>query len=162
MTDYSRFQSAAAGVQIAAAQSRLAGTARPFKDVLAQRLGELQRSASMEISPRRAMGEVTVVGAGEASVDVNFPVWFTEKPSFSFGGELAEGHSPEATNFPTISVMVLSWVTEERGYTIYYVGAKLGIVTTGVASHSVIAHWAAEGKAMQNPRSNIPGLDDQF
>ncbi len=94
---------------------------------------------------------VDVVGAGDLLVDVTFPVWFTEKPYPAFGGELAEGFSPEPTNFPTVSVVVATWTTMQRGLGKYWTGASLAIVTTGAADHRMVVDWQMTGKAMANP-----------
>lgn len=116
-----------------------------------RRRADLERADLMTIGLTRVTGFVDIQGAGEVAVEIEFPVWFTEKPSASFGGELAEGHSAEATNFPTISIVILRWITATRGLGTYYSGAVLGVVTTGVSDHGMIAHYQLEGKAMQNP-----------
>ena len=133
---------------------------RPLVHGIDQRVNQRDRAASMNIAPTRLSGFMNVTGTGEVSVDVAFPIWFIEKPSLTFGAELADGHSPEATNFPTVSVMVLKWRTETRGLGTYWVGATLGVVTTGKEGHETIVHWQAEAKALQNPKANIPGFDE--
>lgn len=116
-----------------------------------QRRADLDRIDSMMVKVHTVTGWLDVTNAGEASVDVNFPVWFIEKPGFYFGGELADGFSPVETDFPTISVMVLRWDIETRGLGEYWVGATLGVVTTGAADQKVTVHWHMEGKALRNP-----------
>ena len=119
---------------------------------LEQRRGELGRVGDMSVKLHRCTGFVTVQDAGEVALDVYFPVHYVERPGMSFGGELAEGHSPEETNFPTVSVVVLRWIKQKRGeMSEWFVGANLGIVTTGREAHQMIVHWHAEGKAMVNP-----------
>lgn len=122
-----------------------------MRSPIEQRRADLERVESMTVKDHVVTGLVEVSGAGEVAIDVNFPVWFVERPSTYFGGELADGHSPTETDFPTISVMVLRWAKETRGLGEYWTGATLGIVTTGDADHQVIAHWHMEGKALRNP-----------
>jgi hypothetical protein len=93
-------------------------------------------------------------GVGESSNDILFPVKFLEKPYFSFGGELTKDSSPTATMFPTISVVVLDWNFEQTdtGKIVkrLYVGATLGVVTTGV-NEKMTVHWRFEGSGIVNP-----------
>lgn len=118
-----------------------------------RRRADVARGEQILVAPTTAVGLVEVQNAGEVLVEVTFPVWFTERPFFSFGGELAEGHSPEATNFPTVSAVVNTWTKNQRGLGTYWVGATLCLVTTGRADHRMVVHWRMEGKALANPVS---------
>jgi hypothetical protein len=100
-------------------------------------------------------GQFIQSGVGESSNTIWFPLRFIEKPYFSFGGELTPDSSAVTTMFPTISVVVLEWEIEEdetitNSYKRAYVGAILGVVTTGVAERMNV-HWRFEGKGMVNP-----------
>ncbi len=57
---------------------------------LEQRRSTLINGEDAGIKPTRVSGFQIVVGEGETAVRVDFPVWYVEKPSMSFGGELAE------------------------------------------------------------------------
>jgi hypothetical protein len=127
----------------------------PFEN----RRAEVDRQDAMGISNHRISGFLTVLGAGEVAVDVPFPLWFVEKPAFSFGGELAEGHSAEALNMPTVSCVVLRWATQTREMATYWTGANLAVVTTGKEDHSMVVHWHMEGKAFVNPVAGDGGTD---
>jgi hypothetical protein len=133
-----------------------------MRSPIESRRADLERVDAMTIKDHVISGLIEVNGAGEVAIDVNFPVWFTEKPSTYFGGELGDGHSPTTTDFPTISVMVLRWAKETRGLGDYWTGATLGIVTTGEAEHQVIAHWHMEGKALRNPVGGKGDTDDSI
>jgi hypothetical protein len=109
-----------------------------------------QRAASLEVKVVSANGFVQAAGAGEGLVDVVFPNWYVEKPAISFGGELAN-QSPVAGKFPTVSVVVTSWSTQDRNFNTYYLGATLAVVTTGPPDQVLIVHWQAEGKALSAP-----------
>jgi hypothetical protein len=132
----------------------------PASSPFEQRRVKIETQQSMQIQLNNVSGFIQVNGAGEALQDVNFPVWFVEKPTFTFGGELMDGHSPIKTKFPTISVMVARWNKEKRGYANYYVGASLAIVTTGDVTQQIIVHWSTVGKAIRNPIG--PPLSDDI
>lgn len=125
-----------------------------------QRRAEIGRVQDTTVKLHRNTGFVTVQDPGEVALDVNFPIWFVERPGMAFGGELAEGHSAEETNFPTVSVVVLRWITKTRGdLSTWWTGATLGIVTTGREGHKMVVHWHAEGKAMVNPLNTSGDAD---
>lgn len=97
--------------------------------------------------------------AGEALIDISFPVWFTEIPCMTFGGELAAGDFVQDRRYPTISVIVVEW-TKKQADRIgggYYVGARVAVVTTGKTGQQIWAHWRAEGKAMRTPLVDMNG-----
>lgn len=129
---------------------------RGVQSAIDARRSHLQRGEQVLIAPTRVVGVVNVTNSGEVLVSVEFPVWFTERPSFSFGGELTGGFSPQQGTYPTISVLVASWNNVTRGLGTYWAGAALAIVTTGEENQQMIVHWQMEGHAMQNPVS--PGL----
>lgn len=125
-----------------------------------QRRGTISRIHDVTVKLHRTSGFVTVQDPGEVALDVHFPLWYVERPGMSFGGELADGHSAEATNFPTVSVVVLRWLKQTRGdIGQWFTGATLGIVTTGREGHKMIVHWHAEGKAMVNPLNTSGDAD---
>lgn len=129
-----------------------------------RRRAYLDRVDEAVIKKTRVSGFEKVVGTGETSTEVAFPVWFTERPSMSFGAELDENDFAEDTKFPTVSVVVLSWnknLTERIGGG-YWVGATLAIVTNGRAypTQRFVVHWQAEGRAIRNPALESGGTDD--
>jgi hypothetical protein len=113
-------------------------------------------------------GEYVQSGVGESATTVIFPVHFIEKPHFSFGGELTKDSSATDGKFPTISVVVLEWIMKEpeedkkndqNWLKRYFVGAILGVVTSGVAEKMNV-HWRFEGKGLMNPFSSSENLDE--
>lgn len=94
---------------------------------------------------------LNVNGAGETTVNLNFPILFQERPALSCAGELAEGSVLQAGSFPWCSAMVASWVTEERNGQTYYTGAKVAVVVGGPSRQKSIVHMNVEGKALQSP-----------
>lgn len=122
---------------------------RPFE----QRRGEINTQQAIEVAPTTLTGLVTIEGAGEATVDVTFPIWFVEEPGMFFGGRLGPNQTVSSGNLPTVSVVVLFFREVEVDPSVYYVGARLAIVTSGGAEQQMIVHWHAEGKAIANPSS---------
>lgn len=95
---------------------------------------------------------VDVRGSGESRVTIDFPVIYSEKPIFTFGGELDLNQTPEETNFPVISVMVLTWDTIEKSdQRTFYRGCEVGIVCLGKERQRAIAHCVFEGMAFRDP-----------
>lgn len=122
----------------------------PFSPFESRR-SDIDRQDASSVGNHRITGFLTVINAGEVAVDVIFPLWFVEKPAFSFGAELAEGFSAVALNMPTVSCVVLRWAKELRDMATYWTGATLAVVTTGAEDHQMVIHWHMEGKAFVNP-----------
>jgi hypothetical protein len=56
------------------------------------------------------------------------------------------------TQMPTVSMVVLRWIIEDRPpYSNMYTGAVLGIVTEGPVGSRVFAIWHMDGIAFSNP-----------
>lgn len=134
--------------------------ASPTPAPLEERRGAVNRIEAMTGRVHRVQGFIDVEGAGETSYEVGFPVWFFERPLFTFGGEMADNEAPEAENFPTVSVVVLGWKKQEFDMNVsYWSGAYLGIVTTGRLGHRMTVHWQMEGKALRNPMAGASSTD---
>lgn len=133
---------------------------RPINSVLEGRRGEVERQRSVQGGSHRISGFVEVAGAGEVLADVNFPVWFIERPSMSFGGELGPNEPLEVENYPTVSVMVKSWAKRQKAGADYFTGATLIVVTSGPEKQRVIAHWQMEGRALVNPLLSTGSTSD--
>lgn len=115
------------------------------------RRGVVDRTSAMGVNDTKITGTHQIEHAGEISIDVAFPVRFVEEPDPSFGGVMSPNQAPEASNFPTVSVVVLQWFTVEANGATHYVGARLAIVTTGKADHKMRVKWHMEGRAIRNP-----------
>lgn len=132
-----------------------------FQEPFERRRGELERTTSMYGRVHKIHGFVELAGSGETIVDVKFPVWFTERPAISGGGELGEGAVLEEGSFPIFSAGVVKWVYEEKaGGARYYTGAQLVLVALGPADAKSIVHWQLEGKALRNPLNDLGDTDD--
>jgi hypothetical protein len=132
------------------------------RPLLEQKRYSVQRIEAMTVRPTRLQGRTQILGVGEVSFDVEFPVKFVEVPILSFGGELDKTSVVTATTFPTISVCVIEWENEEArlGDDGLFVGATLAVVTGGNPGQSIWVHWTFDGKALRNPVDSIEGVDD--
>lgn len=113
------------------------------------RVNDLQSvAASLTNVPAR----VAINSRGEASSTIMFPVKFTTQPYFSYGFEIQEGEGVMPGRLPTGSAYVDEWIKVERlPSTIFYVGAKVVIVTTGLAYQKMILNANFTGTALSNP-----------
>lgn len=116
-----------------------------------QRRGTVDRQQAIQGGVFRVSYFMEMAGDGEATIDVNFPVGFTEYPACFMGGALAPGQVLVDGNFPWCSVMVGTWKTLEKGNRSFYVGATLVLTVGGPTSQNSILHFHVEGKALQNP-----------
>ncbi len=129
-----------------------------------RRRADLGRIDDFTIKTTRVSGFILTEGAGEGLHDLTFPVTFTERPSMSFGAELETNQFVEDLAFPTVSVVVVSWVkamTDRVGGGVnapgWFTGAMLAIVTTGKNEQRMWIHWQAEGKALRDPVNELGG-----
>lgn len=119
---------------------------------LEARRGATGRLDSLTGRVHTVQGFFDLDGAGEALLDVNFPVWFMERPLFTFGAEMRAGNALSVGAYPTISVLVLRWSMKDYpGGVSYFAGATLVVVADGTADQSMLVHWRVEGKALRNP-----------
>lgn len=142
----------------------------PFRrrGIIEARRDDISRVRQMEVKVTRVTGYVLIshedeVTSAEASVDLPFPVVFTEKPVFTYGSELDANHRPLAGEYPTFSATVVNWdtvgalagATEGR-----YTAATVVVVTSGQAGQAIWLHYSFEGKAIRNPLSSLEDLGD--
>lgn len=126
--------------------------ARALPAVLEQRRGEVQRVDQAGAQWFHVTGEVDINDVGAAVVDVLFPVFFVDKPRFSFGSELGPGEPYVAGSMPTCTITVLNWDTRARpDGTFVFAGATLCIVSAGTQGQSMTAFWHMEGVALRGP-----------
>lgn len=115
---------------------------------------QVNRINDQLIKPTRVSGFYEIMFQGtattqEIAVDVTFPVWFVDRPGMSFGAELLRDVI-EAGNYPTISVVVITWtkVHDLRPGGGYFTGCRFAIVASGRVGEEMMVHWQADGKAM--------------
>lgn len=121
------------------------------------RRGEVERSQSVRGGVFRLLGFQDLSKAGETTAEVNFPVWFLERPAISGGGELADNESLVDGEFPRWNVGVHKWITTEQGgvgatgLVTMYKGAIFIFVAEGPEAMRSTIHWQLEGRALRNP-----------
>lgn len=136
----------------------MVGENRPTADGLVQRgihsrRSDLDRLDAQSVKHFRLSGRTQVIGTGESSVNVTFPVTFIGRPAFSFGSELAGNQIAELSGgqLPSANCMVADWTRNERITGVHnYTGATL-IIVTKYNPRYLWVHWHVEGKAFQNP-----------
>lgn len=125
---------------------------RPAEYPLEFRRSEIERIRELEGQVWQVEGFIDVDGYGGGLLEVNFPVWFSERPNIAGGGgELAPNQVLVDGSFPTWNVGVKDWAKAERAEKEYYVGATLIIVVSGWLDMRSTAHWTARGMALANP-----------
>lgn len=137
------------------------GQFQPVARGLEARRTQVERIEGMAGQVTTVHGFIELEGAGELTIPVKFPIRFIEKPSFSFGAEMAENEQIVVKKFPTCSGVVLTWafgVREDTGDR-YYDGCTLIVVTTGQETQRMIFHYQMEGKALRNPLTQIGSAD---
>lgn len=127
---------------------------------LEARRGAAARLDSLSGKVHTIMGFFDLINAGEALIDVNFPVWFLQRPLVHFGAEMAEGQVLTAGAYPTISLVVHRWTMKDYPNNVsYFAGATLVAVSTGVDDQRLIVHWSATGVALRNPGGETLTVD---
>lgn len=106
----------------------------------------------------RLCGFIEFDGVGELLVPVTFPLTFTQKPSFSFGGELRENSPIQNGNLPTVSGNAVTWrykTNPQTGQRLYS-GTSFAIVTTGHPDQLFCFHYQLEGPAIRDTNPSEP------
>lgn len=107
---------------------------------------------SITSSHSEVNGRVMINAAGEAHADVSFAVRFVEPPSVKFGFSLVEGQGIIPGKMPTGTAYVSEWKTIERlPFSVWYIGAKIDIVTTGLFYQKMILNYSFSGNTLTNP-----------
>lgn len=97
-------------------------------------------------------GEVECNQPGEGVINVVFPVFFTEKPRFSYGVELMPGQPIAAGQFPRCTATVIQWGQRGReDGSFVYSGASFSISVDGPDGQVLIVQWHMEGMGLRGP-----------
>lgn len=118
-----------------------------------QRRRDFDRIDSQVAQLHSYTGRLLLSGFGviDVAVDVNFPVSFTRKPTFTYGIELEENWTAAAGTVPTVTALIMKWIRHERLPGIHtYTGATLGAVALGTPGLVWIV-YKMEGPAFRNP-----------
>lgn len=132
--------------------------ARDLRTALEARRGEVERDRAVAGGHWVAEGIIELLGTGETTVDVKFPVKFVERPLVFGGGGAVDNQRIVTGEFPIWQVGVLRWNRTTRPDvpdSPMYIGATLVIVVTGAvddeATFQSEAWWMARGRALTNP-----------
>lgn len=133
------------------------------RNLMERRRAELERVDDMLTKPTILSGRLLAMGAGEIQVEMKFPVLFSEVPILSFAGELDDNETAVTGRFPTATGTVHRWLRykedQQGGFDGYYVGAVVGLVTTGQESQRLWVHWTAIGQALRNPVNQAASVE---
>lgn len=134
----------------------------PLRQALDTRRSEVERIRSVTGGEHLVKGRIELRGVGEITVDVKFPVMFTEMPVVVGGGGVGENQIIRASQFPSWKVGVHRWLRETDPSipdTPVYKGCTLVIVVEGAwqdyATFESFAFWTASGRALTNPITEI-------
>lgn len=134
------------------------GKANSAAHAIELRRGEIDRVNAQGAQFMKVTGDIEVDDIGETVCTVSFPCYFSEKPFFTFGPELASGVQPVSGQLPTCHAVVTKWQETVRDdNTNIYSGATISIVTSGPAGQAMIVQWHMEGTALRGP---VPNVDD--
>jgi hypothetical protein len=129
-----------------------------IRQAFEHRRGEVERGRAVEGGVFIVEGVIALTGTGEATVDVNFPVRFIEKPVLVGGGGAADNQRIVVGEYPRWNVGVLRWhrvIDEEFPDQPTYKGCTLLIIVEGATQDATTflseAYWSARGKALNNP-----------
>jgi hypothetical protein len=129
---------------------------------LEQRRGIVENTQAFQARVHWVTGTVPAVGAGNATKEISFPVWFLDRPAFLTGWQLDDGQTLEPNNFPRVSIGVAQWTLHTPApHVSYYVGAVLAVsVTAGRADQKLIVHYQVQGMALRSPKADATGSVD--
>lgn len=121
-------------------------------DAFEIRRGEIERIQNAGAHYTKISGKVRIIGVGESSYSVVFPVLFVEQPLFSCGPLLDPGISVVKMSLPTCTGTVHLWHERVRDDgTNIYAGAEIGFVSTGPTDQVMLVQWHMEGVALRGP-----------
>ena len=103
-------------------------------------------------SPAPVSGKFMINNAGEAKVDITFPVFFSDIPYVTFGFEIQGANQIISGHAPAMSATVYDWDTIDRPpFSRFYKGAYIVVVSTGPPGTKFICTWTAMGTAFTSP-----------
>lgn len=125
---------------------------------LETRRGDVERDRAIAGGIYVVDGVIDLLGTGEVTVDVSFPVTFTEMPFVTGGGAAAPNQRIVPGEFPTWRVGVRAWdliINPAAPDNPRYKGCTLVVVVDGSAADAAtfksFAFWMARGRALTNP-----------
>lgn len=131
--------------------------ARAMQSALQNRDDVNTRLSDQSPKDAHVRGRVQLNGAGETHSEVSFPIKFVDEPIFTYGGSMGDNQSAGTGGVPTAAATVMEWITLVRpGNRKYYIGARLGIVTTGPSDMQYLLHYEFKGDAFREPTADPP------
>lgn len=129
-----------------------------IRRALESRRGEVERSRSVAGGIYVVDGIIDLRGTGEATIDVKFPVTFTEMPIVLGGGAVSPNQRIVPGEFPSWRVGVREWVLDIPADTPdspTFKGCTLVVIVDGARddedTFQSYAFWMARGRALTNP-----------
>lgn len=140
-------------------------TATPFfqQSMSERRRRNVDRINDMTAKDTTISGKTLLIGPGEATFPVSFPVSFTQKPVPHFDPELDAGLSPVSQQFPGLRGCVVAWETfgAIEGVTEgYFTGATIAVTVYGDDNVRLWCHWSFRGTGLRNPIKDLELLED--
>lgn len=132
------------------------------KGLFEQRRNDIDRINDMTVKVTRYQGRVQILGSGDSTIDIPFPVKFSERPTVYCGLEFDEASWPTTGDYPTWGATVSSWQREgeiEGAFAGYYIGATVVIRIIAPAANFWL-HYTFDGKALRNPISGMDSTSD--
>jgi hypothetical protein len=121
-------------------------------DAFERRRGDVEQVNNAGAQYFKVSGIIEVIGPGEATISISFPVLFVDKPAFSYGPEVGSGQPTTIGNLPKCSVVVIAWDERVRNDgSVIYVGVQYAILTEGPADQVLFLQWHMEGVGLRDP-----------
>lgn len=129
-----------------------------LRKAVEQRRGQVEADRAIQGGHMVAEGIIDLLGTGEVTVEVPFPVTFVEMPIVLGGGIVGVNQRIVPGEFPTVDVQVLRFdeiINPATPDSPRYRGCTLIIVVEGAAddedTYKSHAWWTARGRALTNP-----------
>lgn len=119
----------------------------------------VQRISDQQVQYRSQVGKIEIItasAADETLATIKFTLVFVDEPTFTFGAALETNQTYTPGKMPTASAIVVDWQTYVQGPTTSYLGARLGVVTTGEAGKKIWLHYSFAGQALSFPAGPTP------
>jgi hypothetical protein len=118
---------------------------------LERRRSQLASDAALTVATQHVVATATIHGSGEVQITVPFPLLFIDMPVFSFGSIMADNSNITQGVYPSVTATVHRWTTTKIALATYWVGAVVGVVSTGPAEQQFTAHLHFVGKGLRGP-----------
>lgn len=124
------------------------------RGVSERRRRDVDRVGDMTAKDTTISGRQLILGAGESTFSVVFPVTFSHRPLPHFDPELDENTSPVAGTFPGLDACVTGWDVINKvdgAFDGYFVGATVSVNLRGDTDQAAWVWWSFRGTGLRNP-----------